>query len=160
VPRRLPVLWAKIGVFAATALLVTLVSSLAAYARGQVAWQAHGRSAVSLTDPGVARVVFGAALCIMLTGLCALAIGTLIRSTAGGLTTMVGLFFVVPILAGMMPERIADLSRFLPTNASGAVWNASLSPVSLSPADGLAVLGGYAVVLCAAAAWRLRHGDA
>lgn len=160
VPRRLPVLWAKIGVFAAAALLVTLVSSLAAYALGEVAWQAHGRPAASLSDPGVARVVFGAALCIMLTGLCALAIGTLVRSTAGGLTTMVGLFFVVPILAGMMPERIADLSRFLPTNASGAVWNASLSPISLTPADGLAVLCGYAVVLCAAAAWRLRHGDA
>jgi ABC-2 type transport system permease protein len=160
VPRRLPVLWAKIGVFAAVALLVTLVSSLAAYALGQVVWQAHGRPAVSLSDPGVARVVFGAALCIMLTGLCALAIGTLIRSTAGGLTTMVGLFFVVPILAGLMPERIADLSRFLPTNASGAVWNASLSPISLTPADGLAVLCGYTFVLCAAAAWRLRHGDA
>jgi ABC-2 type transport system permease protein len=104
-------------------------------------------------------VVFGAAVCIVLTGLCALAIGTLVRSTAGGLTTMVGLFFVLPILAGMMPERIADLSRFLPTNASGAVWNSSLSPVSMTPASGFALLCGYTVVLCAAAAWRLRRGD-
>lgn len=158
-PRRLPVLWAKLGVLTAAVLPVTLVSSLAAYALGQVFWRAHGRPAVALTDPGVARIVFGAAVCIMLTGVIALAIGALVRNTAAGITTMVGLYFVVPILAGEMPQRIADLSRFLPSNASGAVWNTSLSPVSMTPADGFALLCGYAVVLCAAAAWRLRRGD-
>jgi ABC-2 type transport system permease protein len=159
VPRRLPVLWAKLGVFVAVVLPVTLVSSLAAFALGQVFWRAHGRPAVALTDPGVARVVFGAAVCIMLTGLCALAIGALVRNTAGGITTMVGLYFVAPILAGHMPQRIAELSRFLPSNASGAVWNASLSPVSMTPTDGFALLCGYVVVLSAAAAWRLRRSD-
>jgi ABC-2 type transport system permease protein len=159
VPRRLPVLWAKLGVFAAAVLPVTLVSSLAAYALGQVFWRAHGRPAVALTDPGVARVVFGAAVCIVLTGLCALAIGVLVRNTAAGITTMVGLYFMLPILAGEMPQRIAELSRFLPSNASGAVWGAVLSPASMTPADGFALLCGYTVVLCAAAAWRLRHGD-
>lgn len=159
VPRRLPVLWAKMGVFAVAVLPVTLVSSLAAYGLGQVAWHAHGRPTVALTDPGVARVVFGAALCILLTGLCALAIGALVRNTAGAITTMVGLYFVLPILAGMMPQRIADPSRFLPSNASGAVWGASLSPVSMTPGDGFVLLCAYTVVLCGAAAWRLRRGD-
>ncbi len=159
VPRRLPVLWAKMGVFVAVVLPVTLVSSLAAFALGQVFWRAHGRPAVSLTDPGVARIVLGAALCIMLTGLIALAIGSLVRNTAAGITTVVGLYFVLPIIAGQMPQRIADASRFLPSNASGAVWNASLSPVSMTPADGFILLCGYTVVLCAAAAWRLRRGD-
>jgi hypothetical protein len=147
VPRRLPVLWAKLGVFVAAVLPVTLVSSLAAYALGQVFWRAHGRQAVALTDPGVARVVF------------ALAIGVLVRNTAAGITTMVGVYFMLPILAGEMPQRIAELSRFLPSNASGAVWGASLSPVSMTPAGGFALLCGYTVVLCAAAAWRLRRGD-
>lgn len=159
VPRRLPVLWAKMGVFVAAVLPLTLVSSLAAYALGQVFWRAHGRTAIALTDPGVARVVFGAAVCIVLTGLCALAIGTLVRNTAAGITTMVGLYFVLPILAGMMPQRIAELSRFLPSNASGAVWNSSLSPISMTPVDGFILLCGYTVVLTAAAAWRLRRGD-
>jgi ABC-2 type transport system permease protein len=159
IPRRLPVLWAKIGVFAASALPVTLVSSLAAFALGQVPWRAQGRPAVGLGDPGVARVVFGAAVCLMLTGLCALAIGTLVRSTAGGITTTVGVFFVLPVLAGMMPQRIADLSRFLPSNASGAVWNAALSPVSMTPGDGFALLCAYTAAACAAAAWRLQRGD-
>ena len=104
-------------------------------------------------------VVFGAAVCVMLTGLCALAIGTLVRNTAAGITTMVGIYFMLPIVAGEMPQRIAELSRFLPSNASGAVWGASLSPVSMTPADGFALLCAYTVVLTAAAAWRLRRGD-
>ena len=159
VPRRLPVLWAKTGVFVAVVLPVTLLSSLAAFALGQVFWRAHGRPAVSLTDPAVARIVLGAAVCITLTGLIALAIGALVRNTAAGITTVVGLYFVLPIIAGQMPQRIADLSRFLPSNASGAVWRAALSPVSMTPAAGFILLCGYAVVLCAAAAWRLRRGD-
>jgi ABC-2 type transport system permease protein len=159
VPRRLPVLWAKLGVFVAAMLPVTLVSSLVAFYLGQVFWRGHGRPAVDLTGPGVARVVFGAAVCIILLGVCAMAIGALIRNTAGGITAMVGLFFVIPILAGEMPRRIADASRFLPTNASGAVWNSTLSPVSMTPADGFILLCVYTVVLTAAAAWRLRRGD-
>jgi hypothetical protein len=159
VPRRLPVLWAKLGVFTAVVLPVTLASSLGAYALGQVLWRAHGRPAVALTDPGVARIVFGAAVCILLAGVIALAIGALVRNTAAGITTMVGLYFVLPIVAGEMPQRIADLSRFLPSNAGGAVWNTSLSPVSMTPTDGFILLCGYAVVLCGAAAWRLRRGD-
>ena len=43
-------------------LPVTLVSSLAAFALGQVFWRGHGRPAVGLTDPGVAQVVLGAAV--------------------------------------------------------------------------------------------------
>jgi ABC-2 type transport system permease protein len=159
VPRRLPVLWAKLGVFVAALLPVTVVSSLAAYALGQVFWRAHGRPAVGLADPGVARIVFGAAVCIVLMGVLALAIGTLIRNTAAGITAMVGLYFVLPILAAEMPQRIADASRFLPSNASGAVWHASLSPVSMTPVHGFILLCGYTVVLGAAAAWRLRRGD-
>ena len=159
VPRRLPVLWAKLGVFVAVLLPVTVVSSLSAYALGQVFWRADGRPAVGLADPGVARIVFGAALCIVLTGVCALAIGALIRNTAGGITAVVGLYFVVPILASEMPQRIADASRFLPSNASGAVWNSALSPAAMTPAHGFILLCGYTVALCGAAAWRLRRGD-
>jgi len=159
VPRRLPVLWAKLTVFAGTMLPVTLLSSLAAFYLGQVLWRGHGRPAVGLADPGVARVVLGAAVCIILLGVCAMAIGTLIRNTAGGITAMVGLFFVIPILAGEMPQRIAEASRFLPTNASGAVWDSTLSPVSMTPVSGFVLLLSYTVVLTAAAAWRLRRGD-
>jgi hypothetical protein len=86
VPRRLPVLSAKITVYVALVLPVTALTSLATFLLGQVAWRSHGRAAVSLGEPTVARIVFGAALYLTVAGVCALAIGTLLRSTAGGIT--------------------------------------------------------------------------
>jgi ABC-2 type transport system permease protein len=159
VPRRLPVLWGKLGIFVAVLLPVSLLSSVAAFVLGQLAWRAKGRNHVGFADPEVARIVLGSALAVVLLGICALAIGTLVRSTAAGITVVVGLFFVVPTLLQAMPQRIADLGRFLPSNAGGALWHEALSARSMTPWNGFALLCGYAAVLVAAAAWRLRRGD-
>jgi len=159
VPRRLPVLWGKLAVFVGVLLPLSLLTSVLAFAFGQLAWRAQGRPAVWFGDPDVVRIVFGSALSLVVLGICGLAIGTLVRSTAGGITAVVGLFFVVPTLFQAMPANIADLARFLPSNAGGALWNASLSSRSMAPWTGFGLLCAYAVVLVAAAAWRLRRGD-
>ena len=159
VPRRLPVLSAKITVYVALVLPVTALTSLATFLLGQVAWRSHGRAAVSLGEPTVARIVFGAALYLTVAGVCALAIGTLLRSTAGGITVVAGLFFVVPTVIQAMPSQIADAARFLPSNAGGGLSRIATSSQSLPPWPGFALLCGYAAVLVAAAAWRLRRTD-
>jgi hypothetical protein len=159
VPRRLPVLSAKITVYMALVLPVTALTSLATFLLGQVAWRSHGRAAVSLADPTVARIVLGAALYLTVAGVCAVAIGTLLRSTAGGITVVAGLFFVVPTVIQAMPSQIADAARFLPSNAGGGLSRIATSSHSLPPWPGFALLCGYAAVLVAAAAWRLRHTD-
>jgi ABC-2 type transport system permease protein len=159
VPRRLPVLAAKITVYVALVLPVTALTSLATFLLGQVAWRSHGRAAVSLGDPTVARIVFGAALYLTVAGVCAVAIGTLLRSTAGGITVVAGLFFVVPTVIQAMPSQIADAARFLPSNAGGGLSRIATSSHSLPPWPGFALLCGYAAVLVAAAAWRLRGTD-
>ena len=159
VPRRLPVLSAKITVYVALVLPVTALTSLATFLLGQVAWRSHGRAAVSLGEPTVARIVFGAALYLTVAGVCALAIGTLLRSTAGGITVVAGLFFVVPTVIQAMPSQIADAARFLPSNAGGGLSRIATSSRSLPPWQGFALLCGYAAVLVAAAAWRLRRTD-
>ena len=159
VPRRLPVLWAKLTVFTAATLPLTLASSLAAFEAGQVLWRSHGRTPVSLTDPAVARIVLGAPLSIILLGICAMAIATLIRNTAAAITATVGLLFALPVLAGEMPQQIADASRYLPSNASGAIWNSALSPLAMTPAHGLILLTAYTITLVTAAAWRLHRAD-
>jgi ABC-2 type transport system permease protein len=159
VPRRLPVLAAKITVYVALVLPVTALTSLATFLLGQVAWRSHGRAAVSLGDSTVARIVFGAALYLTVAGVCAVAIGTLLRSTAGGITVVAGLFFVVPTVIQAMPSQIADAARFLPSNAGGGLSRIATSSRSLPPWPGFALLCGYAAVLVAAAAWRLRRTD-
>jgi hypothetical protein len=76
VPRRLPVLWAKLAVFA----VVALVTSEAALAVSMLAGQAIlsvRQAGVSLSDPGVLRAMTGAGLYLTVTGLLAVALGFL-----------------------------------------------------------------------------------
>jgi ABC-type transport system involved in multi-copper enzyme maturation permease subunit len=159
VPRRLPVLWAKLVVYVAVVLPVTMVTSLGTFLLGEAIWKAHGRTPASLSDEHVIRIVVGASLYLTVAGVCALAIGTLLRSTAAGITVVAGLFFVLPTVLVAMPTRIAEASRFLPSNAGAALSRLATSPHSLRPWPGFALLCGYAVVLVAAAAWRLRRTD-
>jgi ABC-2 type transport system permease protein len=159
VPRRLPVLWGKLTVYVAVVLPVSLLTSLATFLLGQLIWRGHGRSPVPLAQAHVLRVLVGASLYVTLAGVCALAIATAIRSTAGGITVVIGVFFVLPAVLVAMPARIADASRFLPSNAGGAAARLALSPKPMGAWSGLALLCGYAAVLIAVAAWRLRRSD-
>ena len=159
VPRRLPVLWAKLAVYVAVVLPITMATSVGAFLLGVAGWRTEGRAGVSLIDPGAARIVFGASLYLTVAGVCALAVAALVRNTAAGISAVVGLFFVLPILATALPERVAAAARFLPSNAGGAMAGLTTSSQALSPWTGFALLCGYAVVLVAFAAWRLHRSD-
>jgi hypothetical protein len=162
VPRRLMLLWAKLSVFCVVVIPLTLVSSLLAFELGDLVWQAHrGLRPVGLGDPQVTRIVVGSGLVVAVTAICGLALGAIIRSTAGSIGTLVGIFFVVPILAQVaLPRDVAGLARFLPSNAGDALWGGTIGPRSMTPWSGFALLCGYAAALIAVAAWRLRRGDA
>jgi ABC-type transport system involved in multi-copper enzyme maturation permease subunit len=159
VPRRLPVLWGKLAVYVATVLPISAIAATSAFLLGPAVWRGKGRHPVSFGDDGVARIVLGPALYLSVAGVIALAIGALVRNTAAGITTVVALFFVLPTATQALPERFADLGRFLPSNAGGALYHQALSPQSMSPWSGFALLCGYAVVLVAAAAWKLGRRD-
>jgi hypothetical protein len=162
VPRRLMLLWAKLSVFSVVVLPLTLVSSVAAFELGDLVWQAHrGLRSVGFGDPQVTRIVVGSGLVVAVTAVCGFGIGAIIRSTAGSIATVVGVFFVLPILASLaLPRGAAGLARFLPSNAGDALWGGTIGPRSMTPWSGFALLCGYAAALVAVAAWRLRRGDA
>jgi ABC-type transport system involved in multi-copper enzyme maturation permease subunit len=162
VPRRLMLLWAKLSVFSVVVLPLTLVSGVAAFILGELAWQSHrGLKPVGFGDPQVTRIVIGSALVVAVTAVCGFGIGAIVRSTAGSIGTLVGIFFVLPVLASVaLPRGVAGLARFLPSNAGDALWGGTIGPRSMAPWPGFALLCGYAVALVAVAAWRLRRGDA
>lgn len=161
VPRRLPVLWGKLAVFAGVVLVVSLITSFVSFLVGQALLNGHDLG-VSISSPGALRSVLGAALYMTVAGMIGVALGGLMRNTAAGISTFVGAFFVIPPLAGLLPSSISDhLTKYLPSNAGGAVFGDTTGVSdALSPWVGFAVLCGYAVVLIAAAAWRLRRTDA
>ena len=85
----------------------------------------------------------------------------LLRKTAAGLSAFAAVFFVLPIVTNTLPHNITGFAPYLPSNAGGELWGLSVTSAhALSPWTGFAVLCGYAVVLTAAAAWRLRRRDA
>src|SRR6516165_2306135 len=161
VPRRLPVLWGKLAVFAGSIVPVSLAASFLSFVLGQALLNSH-HLGVPVTAPDALRPVIGAALYVTVAGLIGLALGAVLRNTAAGITTFAAVFFVIPLLAGLLPASISGhLAQYLPSNAGGALWGgAAYVPNALSPWTGFALLCGYAVIAIGAGAWRLRRSDA
>ena len=161
VPSRLPVLWAKVIVLVGLVLPVTLLCAFADFFAATALVSSRGGSVITLTDPGVLRTVAGSSLYLTVVVIIGLALGALLRKTAAGLSVFAAVFFVIPIVVGALPQNITGFAPYLPSNAGGALWGSPLgSADALSPWTGFACLCGYAVVLIAAAAWRLRRRDA
>ena len=161
VPRRLPVLWGKLAVFAGVIFSFSLVASFISFFLGQALLNGH-QLGVSIGAPGALRSVIGAALYVTVAGMIGVALGALFRNTAAGIATFAGIFFVIPPLTGLLPASISDhLTQYLPSYAGEAVWGGARGVTNaLSPWTGFALLCGYAAVLIAAAAVRLRRVDA
>ena len=97
VPRRLPVLWAKVIVVAAAAFATMVASLSVAFFVGQAVYSGGGPSA-SLSDPGVLRAVLAAALFPTAIAVMGVAFGALMRHTATAIGILVAILFVVPVL--------------------------------------------------------------
>jgi ABC-2 type transport system permease protein len=162
VPSRLPVLWAKLIVLVGLMLPLSLLAAVAEFFTASALESSRGGSAFSLTDPGVLREVVGASLYLTVIAVSGLALGALLRRTAAGLVVFAAVFLVVPLVAAYLPASIKGFAPYLPSNAGGTIWGAGklFGGQQLSPWTGFAVLCGYAVVLTALAAWRLRRRDA
>ena len=160
VPKRLTVLWSKIGISAAVSLGVMLVASFGAFFLGQTLLSAHGLN-TSLGAPGVLRSVIGAALSVSVIAVLGLGLGALFRNTAAAISTFVGVFFVLPPLLALLPGSLStDITPYVPSNAAAALFGGDTGFTLLSPWAGFSVLCGYAALAVAAAAWRLRTTDA
>jgi ABC-2 type transport system permease protein len=161
VPKRLPVLWAKLGVFAGVAFAVTLVASFVSFFLGQALLSSHHLN-VSISAPGALRSVIGAALYVTVAGIIGMTLGGLMRNTAAGISTMVAVFFVLPPVTGLLPSSWSShFAQYLPSSAGEVLYGGARGLVHpLSPWTGFGVLCIYAVVLIGFAAWRLRRADA
>ncbi|MFD3499431.1 ABC transporter permease subunit [Streptomyces sp. NPDC058678] len=161
VPSRLPVLWGKVIVFATVCFVLMWVAVLGAFLSGQSVLSSRGLDTTALSDPGVLRALVGAAVYLTGAGLIGLAVGVLLRNTAGAITLVVGALFVVPGLIQLLPSSWNDaIGPYLPSNAANAVMTVRTASDSLSSGSGLAVFTGYIVVLLAGAAVLFKRRDA
>ena len=160
VPRRVPVVAAKSGVFAAIAVSTMTMASFAAYFLAQAFLSSHGHGS-SLSGPGALRSVAGVGVYLALLGVLGGALGWIVRSTAGGISALVGIMLILPVVVGLLPSGIGDaITRYLPSEAGGAFITAAHSAGSLSPWTGLGVLALWVAAALAAATVLVRRRDA
>jgi ABC-type transport system involved in multi-copper enzyme maturation permease subunit len=161
VPKRLPMLWGKLAVFAGVVFAVSLVTSFVSFFLGQALLNSDNLG-VTLGSAGALRSVVGAALYVTVAGLIGVALGALMRNTAAGISTFVGVFFVLPPLTQLLPGSwTSHFVQYLPSNAGSVLYGFHQGLDNpLAPWTGFAVLCGYAVVLIGLAGWRLQRSDA
>ncbi|MDX6621898.1 MAG: type transport system permease protein [Gaiellales bacterium] len=159
VPRRLPVLWAKILVYAAITLVLMLVASFIAFLVSQPILRGHHVD-TSLSSPHVLRAVLGAALFLTVTGVFGLSLGALVRNTAGGIATFAGLMFVLPGITAILPNSWGDkIDPYLPLSAGTDILTVHPDPAALGAWAGFLLFLGYALATLAISAVLLVRRD-
>jgi ABC-2 type transport system permease protein len=162
VPRRWRFLAAKAVVLATAVFVTSEVAAFVAFfvARAILSPQVP----MSLAHRGTALAVAGVGLCVTMFALFAMALGVVIRHTAGAVAAALVLVVVVPTLAAGLGGRIGTyLNTFLPGgNAAKNIVSTSSSHQDsvLTAWPSFAVSCGWVVLLGALAAWLLAHRDA
>jgi ABC-2 type transport system permease protein len=161
-PRRTVMFAAKAVVFTVVALVVTLVAAFISFFLGQALLNSTHDTA-TLSQPNVLRAIIGSALYVTLCGLFAFAVGAILRHTAGTITAVIGLLFVIPILAHLLPQSwYQDVERWLP-DAAGRALSVTVGPQPphlFSPWTQFGVFAIYTAILLVVGAVLFRRRDA
>jgi len=160
VPTRLPVLWSKSLIAGGIAFVAMTTGAFASFAIGS---HLHSSAVadLGLGDDGVLRALVGSGLYLALVAVFGVALGALIRSSAGGIAVLAGLLLILPGLIGLLPDSWSStITPYLPSNAGEAVMALHHGSDSLGPWAGLAVFTGYVSITLGAAAYRLAKADA
>jgi len=161
VPRRLPVLWAKLSVFALVAFATSSAAAFIGFIGGQAALSANHVAGASLSDPAVLRAVFGAGLYLAAVGLMGMALGFVIRNAAGAVSILFGLLIILPVVAQALPlSWFPHVYPYLPSQAGQAIMQVHKEGLSLAPWTGFGLFAAYTAGLIALGALLLRRRDA
>ena len=161
VPRRGLLMAAKAAVLGAVTLVAGEVLAFASWAIGEAVLRSPAPHA-TLGQPGVLRAVLMAGAYPALIALTALGLGAIIRHTAGAISAVVGILFVLPLILLPLGTSIQNsVGQFMPMIiAENSLTAVVPVPHSLSPGIGFAMLCLYAVAALAVGGWALARRDA
>ena len=169
VPKRVTMLMAKIIVFSLLLIVLAEIVSFGSFFVGSALLHGlhlPGSTAslvtVKLSGPNVLRAVVGAGLYLTVLGLFALAIGGLIRHTAGAIATVIGAVLVLPILSGLLPSNWgAHINAYLPEQAGSLIFSdRGTAGQLLSAWEGFGVFCLWTLLLLVICAVLLQRRDA
>jgi ABC-type transport system involved in multi-copper enzyme maturation permease subunit len=160
VPRRVPVLWAKLVVFVAVVGTSMVAVSFVAFLAAQ-GLLSHYRPGYSLGSPGALRVVVGTGVYLTLIGVIGAMLAWIVRSTPGSLVAYVGVVLVLPVLFGdALGNWGKNVGKFLPSSAGMRFAESIPDGYALTPWWALVALVGWVLIGLAVAVILLRRRDA
>jgi ABC-2 type transport system permease protein len=160
VPKRLPVLWAKLIDYAVVSFVLIVPAVLVSFFASQTILSNVPELQVSFTAPGIARCLLGGALYVAMVGVFALALGAIVRNTAGGIALFAGIFFVLPPLMFTLPQSWNDaITQYLPSEAGRQIFALDHAEHTLRPLTGGLLFAAYCAAAIVIAAALLRRRD-
>jgi ABC-2 type transport system permease protein len=157
-PRRRAVLAAKAVVLGAVTLAAGELVAFTSFFLVQAVLSGHHQG-VSLSRPGVPGAVLAAGLLLCVCALLGLALGSIIRHTAGGIAATIAVI-VVPATLGLLPAPWnGRIGRFTLLEAAHQVTALHPAANLFSPALSLLVMLAWPAVALAAAAVLITRRD-
>jgi ABC-2 type transport system permease protein len=167
-PRRITVLAAKAAVVTVPVLAAGAVGVLAAVLAGRLILPGHGFTAahgyppVSLTQGPLLRAATGSVLYLALIALLSLGVAAAVRDAAVSIGTVLGLLYVVPIIATVVGAANwhRHLDQIAPMTAGLAVQHTTgLASAPVAPWAGLGILAAWAAAALLSGGLLLRFRD-
>ncbi len=159
-PRRTGVLWAKAASFGAIVLAVYSALVLATFYTTQAILSGTDYGGLALSDPGVFRILSGYVATTLYLGLLGLAIGAILRNSAGSISFYVGVILVLPMLMMELPWQWArDIAPYTPGNVVNTLTMSDPSWAPLSLGESWAWMGVWTVLSFGLAAVLLKRRD-
>lgn len=153
-PNRSRVLFAKLILVSLIILVFGLITTVGMFLVGQAVLGAYGMPTADLGDADAWRMALGVGATMPFFPIIGLALGVVLRSTAGAITTVLGLLWLPTIFEGLLPiwwrQNVISL---LPGSAVDSFTIAHLvdSPSYSDPVVGAAIAGAWLVAAVGAA---------
>jgi ABC-type transport system involved in multi-copper enzyme maturation permease subunit len=146
VPKRIPAFIAKLVVVMVSAFLLTAVST---YVAGLVSVPILDNYGLKLdlgSSQSVKLLLVNSAYVAAVAAI-GMALGTLVRNSAGGIMSLVGLFFVAPIAFQLIPgDFFVEARKYLPGNTINPLTAVEHVPETLEAWQAALVLGAWVLV--------------
>ncbi|TLM73751.1 ABC transporter permease [Pseudarthrobacter sp. NamB4] len=159
VPKRTPAFVAKLLVVTVCAFVVTVASSFLAYLAASPILENYGFD-IDLGTEHSRRLLLVSGIYVAAVAAIGMSLGTLLRNSAGGIMSLVGLFFVVPIAFQLIPgEFFEEARKYLPDNLFQRIIASAPAEGALEVWQASTWLGVWVVVPLVAAMAALKQRD-
>ncbi|TSE18115.1 ABC transporter permease [Arthrobacter sp. KBS0703] len=146
VPKRLPAFVAKLVVVMVSAFLLTAVSTYVAGLVSVPILDNYGLKLDLASSQSVKLLLVNSAYVAAVAAI-GMALGTIVRNSAGGIMSLVGLFFVAPIAFQLIPgDFFVEARKYLPGNTISPLTAVEHVPETLEVWQAALVLGAWVLV--------------